>query len=290
MCSYWWLAIRPKTLLASVGPIVLGTALASSQVMINQMLFIASLICALALQIAVNLANDLFDGLSGVDSKSRIGPIRVVQAGLISVTAIKRALFIICAIAVGAGIYLVLQGGWEIFVLGALSLAGVFAYSAGPFPLASKALGELTVFVFFGWIAVLGSYYLQTQTLSFIAFGFATSSGLLSAAIMLVNNIRDITSDKAAGKITLAVLLGAKKARIGFSLFIISALVIHLGITSLVADILWVSLIICLLPSYWLIMAIFKQEGAPLNDILARTAQLGFVYNLSVALLWLLNR
>lgn len=290
MFSYWWLAIRPKTLLASVGPIVLGTALASGQVTINQMLFMATLICALALQVAVNLANDLFDGLSGVDSKTRLGPIRVVQAGLISVVAIKRALFVVCAIAVGTGIYLVFQGGWEIFVLGVLSLMGVFAYSAGPFPLASKALGEVTVLVFFGWIAVLGSFYLQTQTLSFITFGFATSSGLFSAAIMLVNNIRDIGSDKAAGKITLAVLLGAKKARIGYSLSIISALVIHLAITLQVADPLWIALLICLPPSYWLITAIFKQEGVALNNLLARTAQLGFVYNLSVALLWLVGR
>ena len=285
--SHWWLAIRPKTLLASMGPILLGTALACSETTINYPLFCSTLLCAMSLQISVNLANDLFDSLSGVDTKHRLGPIRAVQSGLISLTAIKVGLALVCMVALLSGLYLIVLGGWWILLLGILSFIGVFAYSAGPFPLASHALGEVTVLIFFGWVAVLGSYYLQTGTISWLAFGIATSAGLYSSAIMLINNIRDISTDRHAKKYTLAVVLGDHKARYLLALFIVAALIIHAVIAMQMSAILWFTFMIMITPSYYLIAKGFKLQDQALNQLLAETAKVGFLYCFSVALSWL---
>jgi len=282
--KYWWLAIRPSTLLASIGPILLGTALATRDVDINMGIFFSALVCAMSLQIAVNLANDLFDSLSGVDSKQRVGPVRVVQAGLISLSAIKLGLALICTVAMLSGLYLAVEGGWWILALGVLSFLGVFAYSAGPFPLASNALGEVTVLIFFGWVSVLGSYYLQTGTLSFLAFGLATSAGLYSSAIMLVNNIRDIATDQAVKKYTLAVILGEHKARILLAMLITAALIIHAIFVIQVSSMLWLTTILLVAPSYYVIKKGFTLQGSALNSLLANVAKVGFLYCFSVAL------
>ncbi|WP_220465104.1 1,4-dihydroxy-2-naphthoate octaprenyltransferase [Colwellia sp. MB02u-9] len=282
--KYWWLAIRPRTLLASMGPILLGTALATREVDINKGIFFSALVCAMSLQIAVNLANDLFDSLSGVDNEQRVGPVRVVQADLISLSAIKLGLALTCTVAMLSGLYLVVEGGWWILALGVLSFLGVFTYSAGPFPLASNALGEVTVLIFFGWVAVLGSYYLQTGSLSLLAFGLATSAGLYSSAIMLVNNIRDIATDQAVKKYTLAVILGEHKARMLLAMLITAALIIHAIFAIQVSFILWLTTILLVAPSYYVIKKGFTLQGSALNSLLANVAQVGFLYCFSVAL------
>ncbi|MGB1261866.1 MAG: 1,4-dihydroxy-2-naphthoate octaprenyltransferase [Cognaticolwellia sp.] len=284
--GHWWLAIRPKTLLASIGPILLGTGLASSETSLHLGLFCTTLACAVLLQISVNLANDLFDSLSGVDTPQRLGPVRAVQSGLISISAIKVTLSLACSAAIACGLYLIVVGGWPIVLLGLLSLVGVFAYSAGPWPLASNALGEVTVLIFFGWVAVLGSFYLQTGFITPEAFAFATCAGLYSSAIMLVNNIRDISTDQQAGKVTLAVVLGDQNARYALALVISTALIIHLILALTVLPLLWLSFVLLLLPSGILIRKGFTQHGQALNQLLAQVAQLGFLYCLSVGLLW----
>jgi 1,4-dihydroxy-2-naphthoate octaprenyltransferase len=286
--NHWWLAIRPQTLLASIGPIFLGTAMATSENQINFTLFSVTLMCAVSLQVAVNLANDLFDGLSGVDSELRLGPTRAVQAGLISIPAIKFALVMVCTFAVSSGLYLIAVGGWWVFFAGLLSFIGVFSYSAGPFPLASKALGEVTVLIFFGWVSVLGSYYLQTGTTSITVFTVATIAGLYSSAIMLVNNIRDIATDQQAGKYTLAVVLKEYKARKLFALLIACALIIHSILAIQVSLMLWVTSLLLLAPSFILIRKGFKLQGQSLNKLLVNTVKTGFVYCLSVGLCWIL--
>jgi 1,4-dihydroxy-2-naphthoate octaprenyltransferase len=283
----WWLAIRPNTLLASIGPILLGTALATSEVQVNFGIFWAALLCAVSLQMSVNLANDLFDSLSGVDTQHRLGPTRAVQSGLISVSAIKIGLAFTCTIAIILGLYLITVGGWWILFLGVLSLLGVFAYSVGPFPLASKALGEITVLVFFGWVSVLGSFYLQTGNISIVTFCLATSAGLYSSAIMLVNNIRDIVTDHHAGKYTLAVKLGDRKARYLLAMLITSALLIHAIVAIIVSATLWLVFILLIVPSYYLIKNGFKLQGQALNKLLADTAKVGFLYCFGVALSWI---
>ena len=286
--KHWWLAIRPKTLLASVGPILLGTALATSETQIHYGIFFSALICAMSLQIAVNLANDLFDSLSGVDTNHRLGPIRALQSGLISRSAIKASLGLACVVAMLSGLYLAVEGGWWILLFGGLSMLGVFAYSAGPFPLASKALGEVTVLIFFGWVSVMGSFYLQTGTISIHVFALATSAGLYSSAIMLVNNIRDIATDQQAKKYTLAVVLGEHKARYLLAMLIITALIIHLMVTIQVSVALWFAFILLIVPSYSLIKKGFKLQGSALNQLLADVAKVGFLYCLIVALSWML--
>lgn len=285
MINLWWLAIRPQTLLASIGPIVLATSLAKQAVVIDPTIFGCTLICAVLLQISVNLANDLFDGLSGVDDVDRLGPTRVVQSGLISPRAVKKALFITSSLAIASGLYLIFVGGWPIFIVGCLSLLGVFSYSAGPFPLASNALGEISVFVFFGLIAVLGCYYLQASSVSFEAIVLAVCVGIYSSAIMLVNNIRDIETDLKAGKRTLAVYLGQSKARYFLLGLVLSVLFIHLVASFFFGNYLWLATVICLYPSYRICRLGLTSIGAALNKLLTKVAQLGFLYALTVSVL-----
>ncbi len=286
--NVWWLAIRPKTLFASIGPVLLATALASKYTTIDLILFAVTLLCALFLQISVNLANDLFDGLSGVDNKDRVGPQRAFQSGLISGKQLKFALALNVLAAVVAGCYLIYQGGPVFLLLGIFSVLGVFCYSAGPFPLASNALGEVTVFVFFGLIAVVGSFYLQVTKLNPAIFLYASCIGLLNSALMLVNNIRDISSDSAANKHTLAVKLGDKKARKLYIGIVLSSLAIHVLTSYKDPEIALIPTLICLLfvPKLW--RAVYQFKGAQLNQLLANTAVFGFIYSLTTALVLIL--
>lgn len=211
---------RPKTLIVSLAVILLGQTLAwydSSRAQdihsFNWTIALFCLLCCCFLQISVNLANDYFDGKAGIDGPSRLGPIRASQTGELSHQQLRNAMIYTCIIAIITGLYLVYKGGWPFILLGLFSLAGVFSYSGGRKPLASNALGEIAVFIFFGWIAVIASYYLQTLHFNPALLFPASEIGLLVAAIMLVNNIRDIPTDSLAGKNTLAVLLGANKSK-----------------------------------------------------------------------------
>lgn len=280
----WWQVIRPKTLLASIGPVCLATALAMHLSNVDTIIFAITLCCALLLQISVNIANDLFDGLSGVDNAHRAGPPRALHSGLLSVSGLQQGLAICVVLAVSCGCYLIYEGGWLFLVLGLCSVAGVFAYSAGPFPLASNALGEVAVFVFFGLVAVLGSFYLQTRTITFQALLYASSMGLLSAALMLVNNIRDIYSDKQAGKFTLAIRLGEQVSRYLYVLLLALALVIHCFASIQYTWVLVLPLMICVVALPQLIRAIHTYHAEQLNTLLALTARFGFIYATSTSL------
>jgi len=283
MLHLWWQATRPKTLPASVGPVLLGMALASTQTDINTSLFLLTLLCAVALQIGVNLANDLFDGLSGVDGDDRLGPPRMVQSGQVTPAQMKIALALCTLIAAASGLMLVAHGGWMLLLIGVACLLGVFAYSAGPWPLASCGLGEVTVLVFFGWVAVMGSYFLQTGNVSLASFLFGTASGLFSAAMMLVNNLRDLPTDATAGKVTLAIRLGETLSRALYILMLILALVFHVLAANASAWHMLIPVLVCLKPVINLIVAIRTHLGQGLNDVLADTAKAGFLYCLSSA-------
>lgn len=286
----WWLTIRPKTLLASIGPILLGSAIATKYQPLNSTVFILALLCSCALQISVNLANDLFDGLSGVDSKERLGPQRALQSGWLTAAQIKYALVFFTLLAIASGIYLLLIGGWPIVLCGVFSIIGIYAYSAGPYPLASYALGELTVLIFFGWIAVIGSYYLQQAPINAYIIIMATIAGLYSSAIMLVNNIRDIPTDSKANKNTLAVILGRPIAEKLYILMLIFAQLLTIiaylfsnHIEALAAA------VFCFLPTISLTKKIHQTQGKAYNQLLAQTAVLGFIFCLSTALVILLH-
>jgi len=207
--NLWVEAARPKTLVAAVAPVLVGTAAADRFLPWR---FGLTLVVALALQVAVNYANDLSDAARGVDAL-RHGPRRAVSSGLISPGSMK--LGIACALGVGcaAGLVLVFQVGPELVGLGGASIIAALAYSGGPRPYASEGLGEVFVFVFFGLVATAGSAYVQEEQITMVALAAAVPMGLLASAILVVNNLRDIDSDAAAGKRTLAVRIGDRATR-----------------------------------------------------------------------------
>ncbi|EDM66930.1 MAG: 1,4-dihydroxy-2-naphthoate octaprenyltransferase [Moritella sp.] len=269
--SSWFLVTRPKTLLVALAVILLGQTLAWVDSPVNFSFYIATLcmVCCMALQIAVNLSNDYFDGKSGVDGDDRLGPDRALQKGLISAAHLRLGIIAMCLLAIVSGCYLIYVGGWPYVILGILSLLGVYIYSGGPRPLASHGLGELAVFLYFGWLAVVGSYYLQSQVLTFAVFIPASQVGFLVVAIMLVNNIRDVASDFRAQKFTLATRLGVKASK---HLYCLTVLLPSL---LLVIDSYQGLLMLLLLPvQLALCVVIYQRDGKQLNAQLAQTSML----------------
>ena len=207
----WLLAARPATLPAAVVPVLVGTAAAlhgGVQLQIGP--FVAALVAALLIQIGTNFANDVFDFHKGADTAERLGPPRVTQSGLVPPEQVLIATFVTFGLAALVGVYLVLVGGWPILVVGVLSILAGLAYTGGPWPLGYHSLGDLFVFIFFGVVAVVGSAYLQTLTITPLAVWASFPVGLLVTAILVVNNLRDIDTDRQVGKKTLAVRLGRR--------------------------------------------------------------------------------
>jgi 1,4-dihydroxy-2-naphthoate octaprenyltransferase len=218
--NIWVEAARPRTLVAGVVPVLVGTA-ASGRFIAPR--FIAALIVGIAIQIGVNYANDLFDATRGVDRDDRIGPRRATAAGL--VTPLRMGMGVACAfgVAAAAGLYLAAVAGAELIAVGALCFVAAVGYSGGPRPYASAGLGELFVFVFFGLIATTGSAYVQIEGVSATAVLAGVPVGCLATAILVVNNLRDIESDRRAGKMTLAVRLGRSRTRQLFGMLLLLA-------------------------------------------------------------------
>lgn len=214
MLNNWALAIRPKTLFASISPVILGLSVAYIEInKLNIFVSILTLLCALLMQIASNLANDYLDSLKGVDTKDRLGPTRVTHAGLIDAKAMKHALIFVMLLAFVIGIYLIWIGGPFIAFVGLLSLYFAYGYTGGPFPLSYNGLGEVAAFLFFGVLAVGGTNYLQTHHYSLLAFTIGMGPGFISATILAINNLRDIKTDSETKKRTLAVRFGESFAR-----------------------------------------------------------------------------
>jgi 1,4-dihydroxy-2-naphthoate octaprenyltransferase len=208
--AVWLLAARPRTLPAAAAPVLVGTALASWRGMARPLPALAALAGALLIQVATNLANDYFDFVRGADTADRIGPTRVTQAGLLPPSAVRRGMLVTLAAALSVGAYLVVVGGWPILVIGIASLACAVLYTGGPFPLAYHGLGEVFVFVFFGLVAVAGTYWVQALSFPAEAWWAGAGAGALSTALLVVNNLRDLETDARAGKRTLAVRLGRR--------------------------------------------------------------------------------
>jgi len=278
MFKYWLMAIRPKTLPASISPVLLGSALAFYSGHFSFGIFVLALMCALLLQVAVNFANDLFDAHSGVDTERRMGPVRVTQSGLISSRQLAIALGLVSVLAMASGLVLVYYSSLWLLILGLAALVAVFAYSGGPWPLASHGLGEVTVLAFFGWLAVGGTYYAHTSDINWSVMAYGTVAGLISAAIMLVNNIRDISTDKPAAKHTLAVILGDSSARRLYKALLITALLLHIAITYPLGLYSFIPLVFAAPLIRKLLRNIILRQGAELNQQLAQTAQLELVY------------
>jgi len=216
--SPWILAIRPKTLPAAAAPVLVGVALAVNLGGFQPLPALAALAGALLIQIATNLANDYFDFMKGADTEERVGPVRVTQAGLISPGAVRAAMLLTLLGALLVGVYLVRVAGPPILWVGLVSLICAVAYTGGPFPLAYHGLGDVFVFVFFGLVAVSGTVYVQMLEWLPQAIWAGAGVGAVSTSLLVVNNLRDIETDRRAGKRTLAVRLGVSGTQVQYTL------------------------------------------------------------------------
>lgn len=286
MPKIWWLAIRPKTLTVSIVPVVVGSSFAyADEGKISWLLLLATLFGAMLIQIGTNLHNDVGDFERGADGIDRLGPLRATASGWLKPSAVRRAAFVCFGIAMLIGCYLVWKGGWPILLLGLCSIAAGWAYTGGPYPIAYSALGEVFVWLFFGLGAVMGSYYLQTFQLAWSVFEAASMIGFLAAAVIAVNNYRDLDSDRKVGKNTLAVCLGRTASKMEYGLLMLAPyLMLFLQVTSK----MWWLPALTLPWAIFMVVLFFREAPGPIfNRILAQTAklQLGFGLLLSLGLL-----
>jgi len=285
----WMMAARPRTLPAAVAPVLVGTALAGYGHVFHPLRFLAALLGAVFIQVGTNLSNDYSDARRGADTEDRLGPVRVTAGGLVPPRQVLIATYVSFGLAVLFGIYLIVVAGWALLLVGAASILAGVAYTGGPKPYGYEGLGEVFVFLFFGIVAVAGSFFVEVKTLNWEAFALAVPVGLLAAAILVVNNVRDIDSDRRAGKRTLAVRLGRERTRNMFGVVIYVAY--------LLAPITWLfgpTQAWVLLP--WLTLPLAagvvrrvrnRADGPSLNQALARSGmlQLSFCVLLSAGLL-----
>ena len=268
-------------------PVAVGTAVAAAHDTFALLPALAALVGALLIQVGTNLANDYFDFKNGADDEHRLGPTRVTQAGLISEGAVRAAMLATFALAALVGVYLVGVGGWPILVIGILSILSGIAYTGGPFPLGYNGLGDLFVFVFFGIVAVCGTYWVQAGVWSWDAFIASLPVGLLSTAILVVNNYRDMETDRKVGKNTLAVRFGARAARaqyvslVALAFMVPVAQVIVGGPVGLLASLLALPLAVVVVRRF------LRLRGAELNAVLAATAGVLMVFGLLYSIGWL---
>lgn len=209
----WVMAARVRTLPAAVAPVLVGTSLALGAGTFHPLAFAAALLGAMFIQVGTNLSNDYSDARRGADTEDRLGPVRVTAGGLVPPGQVLTATYVTFGLAVLCGVYLVIVAGWQLLVVGAASILAGVLYTGGPKPYGYEGLGEVFVFLFFGVVAVVGSYFVQIQKLPWQAFVCAVPVGLLASAILVVNNVRDIDTDRRAGKRTLAVRLGRERTR-----------------------------------------------------------------------------
>ena len=277
----WLVAARPRTLPAAIAPVLVGTALAGSEGTFHALRFIAALGGSIFIQIGTNLSNDYSDAHRGADTEERLGPVRVTSAGLVAPRQVLMATWLAFAVAVAFGAYLIAVVGWELLLVGAASILAGVLYTGGPRPYGYEGLGELFVFFFFGLVAVAGSYYVQTERLRPLAIGLAVPVGLLAAAILMVNNVRDVDTDRRARKRTLAVRLGRLGARRLFAATLLAVVVATIVLAATAAK-PWLLLglgAVLLMPPLLRTVGT-RVDGPSLNAALASSGRLLAVYAL----------
>lgn len=281
----WVEAARPRTLPAAVVPVLVGTATGGVFLVWR---FAGALVVALALQIAVNYANDYFDGVRGVDTPDRVGPRRATASGLVRPSQMKVAIAIALSVAGAAGLALTIVVGPELLLVGVASIAAALAYSGGPRPYASAGLGEVFVFVFFGLVATTGSAYVQAEKIPSLTVVASIPVGLLATAILVVNNLRDIDTDAAAGKRTLAVRLGAAGTRRLFKTLVWASAAFALVVGALTGDTWRVSVMTVFFAFALRLSRDFdRSDGAQLVQCLADTAALHLMFGIAATVaLW----
>lgn len=292
MFKIWLLASRPRTLGAAIAPVLIGSALAWSTGARAWLPMLACLLGATLIQIGTNFANDYFDFVKGADTAARVGPTRVTQAGLLAPSTVKWAFILTFAAVAIPGLYLAWVGGWPVLLFGVLSVMSGILYTGGPFPLGYLGLGDLFVLIFFGFVATTGTYYVQTLAVSPEILWASLGPGLISTAILVVNNLRDRVTDAASGKRTLAVRFGAGFVRAEYVLCWLGAtlapLLIYLFTPSQKPFSLLASLTLLLaLPA---IRKVLVWDADPrLNPVLGETGKLLLVYSAVFAVGWLLG-
>lgn len=276
----WLLAIRPKTLPAAAASAIVGSAAAFYDGKFDWGPALACLLAALLLQIGANLANDVFDYFRGADTHARLGPLRVTQAGLLRPGQVLLGMWVVFGLAALLGVYLFLVAGWPVILIGLASIAAAIAYTGGPFPFGYYGLGDLVVFIFFGPVAVCGTYFVQAGRVSALAVWSSLPMGFLITAILVVNNLRDIATDRQVGKRTLAVRLGERGTRWEYLLCLAAAYLTPL-IAGALGAIFWPVLAWFSLPlAISQTRLVWTQSGRPLNQALAGTGRLTLVYGL----------
>lgn len=282
----WLLAFRPKTLPAAIAPVIIGLSYAYQSGIFNPLIAFFTLLASILIQIGTNLANDVFDFEKGTDTDERLGPKRVTQSGLLSPERVKKAMIITFIMALLIGFFLAWIGGWPIVIIGGLSIISGIAYTGGPFPLGYNGLGDLFVFIFFGLVAVPGTYYLQGGELfDSFAIILGASMGLMADCILIVNNIRDADNDVKTGKRTLAVIFGKTISKIQYSIFalipyLLPFFIFHHELPKLAIFMVLFSIPICIRN----IIDVWKKSDKSLNLVLANTARLQFFYTILLAL------
>jgi 1,4-dihydroxy-2-naphthoate octaprenyltransferase len=281
----WIIAARPRTLPAAIAPVLVGTALAGTEDVFRPLAFVCALIGSVFIQIGTNLSNDYSDARRGADTEDRLGPVRVTAGGLMPPKQVLVGTYVAFGIAVAAGAYLVAVAGWQLLVVGAASILAGVLYTGGPRPYGYEGLGELFVFLFFGVVAVVGSYYVQTEHLRWTAFALSVPVGLLVSAILVVNNLRDIETDRRARKFTLAVRLGRERARLLFAVMVGLAFVAPVVVWLAGGLSAWLLLTLAALPLVPpLVRTVYtRSDGPSLNRALADTGRLVAVYSLLLA-------
>ncbi|HEY1277930.1 MAG TPA: 1,4-dihydroxy-2-naphthoate polyprenyltransferase [Thermoleophilaceae bacterium] len=283
----WLVAARPRTLPAAVAPVLVGTALAGSEDVFRPLAFVAALVGSIFIQIGTNLSNDYSDARRGADTEDRLGPVRVTAGGLMPPKRVLVGTYVAFGVAVAAGLYLAAIAGWQLLVVGAASILAGVLYTGGPRPYGYEGLGEVFVFLFFGVVAVVGSYFVQTEDLRWEAFALSVPVGLLAAAILVVNNVRDIDTDRRAGKRTLAVKLGRGGARRLFAAMVVVAFLVPPALVGALS--FWLLLVLAALPlAPPLIRTVLtRTDGPALNGALAGAGRLLAVFSvlLSVGIL-----
>lgn len=280
----WVLAARPATLAAGIVPVVVATAVAAAAGALRWDVVAAALTCAIWVQIGANFANDVFDFEKGADTEERLGPVRVVQAGLLTPRAVRWGMVVAFALAGAGALYLTWIAGWPLLLIGVLAVLSAIGYTGGPYPLGYHGLGDVFVLVFFGFVAVCGTVYASTGAITELAWWVSLPVGCLATAILVVNNLRDRVTDAASGKRTLAVRLGRRGAEGEYlcllALTYLAMPAVYLrGLAGLWIHLPWLTLPLALV----LVRQVRRFEGAALNRTLVGTARLLLLFGLLLA-------
>ena len=277
----WLIAARLNTLPVAISPVILGSALAIHDQSFHVFICVITILVAVLIQVGTNFANDVYDYQKGSDREDRLGPKRATQSGLIHPKKMEKAMWLTYGLAICLGFYLASIGGWPIVWIGLTSIAAGITYTGGPYPLGYHGFGDLFVFIYFGLIAVTGTYFLQVGEVNNLSIWMGSTMGMLATAILVVNNLRDIDTDKLSGKNTLAVRMGKTFTKIQYSILVLIPFLVPIYIWWYYEGELSLLLTIFSLPiSFFLIKEIFTLTGKDLNSVLTRTVRFLFIFTI----------